>query len=383
MASEEFRYVDYDAEKTWDEMQRTYIQCGGDILYPGDEKEMLLRSVLACMTATMAKVDSALRMATRRYAQGEYLKLYGESRECEYMEAIAATAPVAITFQAGGTAQTIPAGRTLTADGSMIYALTEDIQQTGTAQTVSTTVQCQIAGTIGNGLHAGSQLQFIESVDGFVNAIVTEDASGGVDAEDMEAYRERIRSHSAGTAGPSRMYESLALSASPRVLDAKAANEGAGSVGVYIIAAQDADTETIIAAVDSVLSPESTRPLNDHVTVSLAETVAYALYVRATFDAGSSGQNGVSDAVAAYQAWQEQKIGRAFDPFNLIARLYNLGAERVEILEGSGIIDEDEPSEEPSEEADEPEAVTPNAVYTPIAENAHCVGTVEVTVVSA
>ena len=47
----ELHYVDYDAEKTWDEMMRVYLKEGGDILYPGDEKEILLRSVLAIATA--------------------------------------------------------------------------------------------------------------------------------------------------------------------------------------------------------------------------------------------------------------------------------------------------------------------------------------------
>lgn len=393
MDSTELHYVNYDPEKTWDEMMRAYIAAGGDILWPGDEKEILLRSVLACTTATMAKVDNAIRMATWRYATGEYLKVYGENKECEYMEAVEATAPVTITFRAGGTPKTIPAGRMLTADGSVIYLLTEDIQQTGTAQTVNTTVQCQIAGTIGNGLNAGSQLQFVESVDGFISAIVSEDASGGMDAEDMEAYRERIRTSGPGIAGSYRMYESLALSVSPQVTDAKALNEGAGNVGVYIIVASGANSDNLISSVVGVLSPETARPLNDHVTVALADTVPYALYVRATFSTGNNGQNGVSDAVAAYQAWQEQKIGRAFDPFNLIARLYSLGAERVEILEGSGIITEteeepaaeeeqEEAEEEEAEEEDEEETVAPQAVYTSISENAHCVGTVEVTVVS-
>jgi hypothetical protein len=77
----------------------------------------------------------------------------------------------------------------------MIYVLSEDIEVTGTAQTIETTVTCQTPGTIGNGLNEGAQLQFIESVDGFVSAIVTETASGGVDAEDEEVYRERIRNH--------------------------------------------------------------------------------------------------------------------------------------------------------------------------------------------
>lgn len=367
MDSTELRYVDYDAEKTWDEMQRTYIACGGDILYPGDEKEVLLRSVLAIATAVMAKVDSALRMDTLTYATGEYLKEYGLKRNCVYIEAIPATAPVTITFQAGGTAQTIEKGAELTADGSMIYVLTEDIQQTGTAQEVNTTVQCQEAGVIGNGLHAGSQLQFIESVDGFVSAIVTADASGGVDAEDEEVYRERIRNYGLAsiTTGPEQQYESAALSVSTQIIDARAINDGGGEVGVYLILADGADEESIFAAVEQKLSSVTTRPLTDHVMVHAAGEAAYTLNVKVWYSQYAGIADDVTGAIEEYQAWQDHRIGRAFNPDKLIAMLYQVGCERVQFLAGSGM-------------GDEPEA----AEYTEIDPDEHCKGTITLTVVN-
>ena len=41
MDASELHYINYDAEATWDEMMRAYVEAGGDILYPGDEKEIL------------------------------------------------------------------------------------------------------------------------------------------------------------------------------------------------------------------------------------------------------------------------------------------------------------------------------------------------------
>ena len=41
----ELHYLTYSPDDIWQEMQQTYIENGGDILYPGDEKEMLLRGV--------------------------------------------------------------------------------------------------------------------------------------------------------------------------------------------------------------------------------------------------------------------------------------------------------------------------------------------------
>ncbi|MBR3740544.1 MAG: baseplate J/gp47 family protein, partial [Clostridia bacterium] len=224
----ETHYIDFDQEALWDRMHRAYIRAGGDILYPGDEKEILLRAVQAIAIAVMADVDSALRMDTLTYAMGEYLKLYGEKRFCIYQEAVAATAPVIITFYATGYSRIIEAGTLLTADGALLYELTEDITLTGTAQEINTTVRCTTPGAIGNGLYAGVELQFIQPVDGLVSAVVAEDASGGVDAEDEEAYRERIRRYGLAsvTTGPYMLYESQAMAVSTQILDARALNDG-------------------------------------------------------------------------------------------------------------------------------------------------------------
>jgi len=45
MDNTEIHYLTYDPEEIFQEMNLAYIQAGGDILYPGDEKEMLLRGV--------------------------------------------------------------------------------------------------------------------------------------------------------------------------------------------------------------------------------------------------------------------------------------------------------------------------------------------------
>lgn len=366
MDTSELRYVDYDEERTWDEMMRTYVESGGDILYPGDEKEILLRAVLAIATSIMARVDSALRMDTLTYASGEYLKEYGLKRNCAYIEAVPATAPVEITFRASGVHRTIPAGTELTADGTRIYALTEAIEQTGTAQIVNTTVVCQEAGVIGNGLNEGAQLQFIESNDAVLTAIVTATASGGVDAEDEEVYRERIRNFGLAsvTTGPEALYESKTLAVSTQIKDARAINDGGGEVGIYLILAEDAPEESIFNSVEQVLSAETTRPLTDHVVVHLAGEAEYTLNVKVWYSQYAGISDDVLNAIEEYQAWQDNRIGRAFNPDKLIATLYQVGCERVQFLEGSGM-----------DGAESPE-------YTEIDPDAHCKGTITLVVVN-
>ena len=230
MDNSEIHYLSYDPEEIWAAMMAAYAEAGGDVLYPGDEKEMLLRGVQSIITQCFAGIDSALRMATLRYAVGDYLDLYGEGRSCLRIEAAAAEATVEITFAATGQAKTIPAGTALTADGEQLYLLLADIEQTGQAQTVRAQVQCSQAGSLGNALTAGATMQFTVQRAGVSSVQCVVSAGGGRDAEDDDTYRERIRTYglTAVTTGPQRQYEAAAKAVTSEILDAQAVQLSAG-----------------------------------------------------------------------------------------------------------------------------------------------------------
>ena len=156
--AEEIHYLSFDPEKIFEEMHRAYLEAGGEALYPGDEKDMLLRSCQAVITQAFAGVDHALRMATLRYATGEYLDLYGENRGCLRMEALAAEAEIEITARATGKPQLLKSGTLLTADGETLYALTDSVMLSGLAQTLRAVIRAEKTGTDGNALTAGTQM---------------------------------------------------------------------------------------------------------------------------------------------------------------------------------------------------------------------------------
>ena len=338
MDNAELHYLTYDSEEMWQEMNRAYIEAGGDILYPGDEKEMLLRGVQSIIAQAFAGVDNALRMATLRYAQREYLVLYGEGRNCAYNDATTATATVEITFKATGNTETISAGEALTVDGQTLYKLTEDIVDTGIEQAISAEVICSKAGAVGNGLLAGTQMQFVKTHDGVLSVYCTESASGGQDSEEYEAYRERIRKYglTSVTTGPDQQYEAKAMAVSSEILDANAISPSAGTVTVYLLLANDAGSSAaIIQAVTEALSPQDVRPLTDHVTVALADAIPYTLNVQCYAPTGTDITEAVTEAKSEYQKWQDQAIGQPFNPDKLMAMLYQAGCTRVIWAEGS------------------------------------------------
>lgn len=361
----EIHYLAYDPEEIWKEMNVAYIEAGGDILYPGDEKEMLLRGVQSIVTQVFAGVDAALRMDTLRYAVGEYLDIYGEKRNCIRIPSEAATCTVEIKFKASGTAKTLSAGTALTADGEHLYLLADDVEQTGYEQTISAEVVCRETGGIGNGLLAGTQMQFMVPNPAVLSVYAIRDASGGQDEEDDDTYRERIRTFGLinTTTGPQAQYESAAMDVTSEILDARALNNGAGKVGIYLLLASDTGATAILDSVKTALNAQSVRPLTDTVEVYRATKISYALNVKYAQEAGSNIASAIAEAVQEYQKWQDETIGRAFNPDKLMAMCYQAGAIRVTWGDGSHFN-------------------SGNVTYTEIAENAHCQGTITMAVMT-
>lgn len=337
MESSEIHYLTFDPEQIYREMQGAYMENGGSVLYPGDEKEMLLRSMQSVIVQAFAGVDHALRMATLRYAVGDYLDLYGEKRGCSRMEAKNAQASVDIQFLASGTTGTIEAGTLVTGDGEHLYALDEDVVHTGFAQTVRTTVTAQNSGSAGNGLLAGTQMQFLVPQRNVEKVTCVEDASGGQEREEDEAYRERIRTFGLTniTTGPKAQYEAAAKSVSSEIIDVNPVNQGAGNVGIVLLLASDSGSEAIINNVKQALNDMDARPLTDNVSVFLATEIPYTLNVQYQAESGSETAIAIANAVEAYQKWQDEKIGRAFNPDRLLAMIYQAGATRVLWGDGS------------------------------------------------
>ena len=362
----EIHYLTYDPEAMWAEMMRVYAEEGGELLYGGDEKEILLRAVLSIVLQMMAAVDTALLMSTLRYAVRDYLKIYGEDRSCPYNEATYATGIVAVRLKSDGIVQTIGTGTMLTADGHRYYQTTSDIFHTGDAQTVHVEIRCLEAGVAGNGLPVGTLMKMLVANASVIDIAISKEPSGGVQAEDEEAYRERIRMSGmlSSTTGPREQYEAVAMAASTGIVDVVACRGGDGIVDVNLLLDEGADPTDTQKAVADALNDERVRPLTDTVNINLAETKEYYIEIGYEIESplkSDEGERQLRAAADAYIAWQNNKIGRAFDHNRLVASLYSAGAARVVVM--------------PSSEFD-----GGALEYTPIDAYTHCSGSVELEV---
>ncbi|PCE31153.1 baseplate J/gp47 family protein [Burkholderia ubonensis] len=99
--------------------------------------------------------------------------------------------------------------------------------------------------------------------------------------EDDEALRRRVQLAPQGfsVAGPAAAYESKALAVDGRVLDAKATRPQPGDVLVTLLSRDGDGTAdaALCRAVESALSAEDQRPLNDTVLARPAEIVRYRI----------------------------------------------------------------------------------------------------------
>lgn len=360
-------YLTYDPEALWDAMTDAYLDAGGDVLYPGDEKEMLLRGVQSIVMQAFAGIDNALRMDTLRYAVGEYLDLYGQKRKCYRIQAQAARTTAQITFRETGRSGIMPAGTPMTADGVVIFQTAEDIAYTGYSEIQTVEIICTEAGTKGNGLSQGTEMQLLVQPedDNALNITVLANAQGGVDEEDDETYRDRIQEFglTTVTTGPSSQYESVAKSVTSEIVDARAINEGDGIVGVYLLLSDESGSAAIIAAVEAALNPENARPMTDTVSAALSTKKEYVLKVKYSTSPGANVGTALTEAVSRYQDWQDKKIGQAFNPDMLVSYLYQAGCVRVVFDTGSNF---DGGTVE----------------YTEIGADEHCAGTITLEVMS-
>ncbi|MFI9653965.1 baseplate J/gp47 family protein [Guyparkeria sp. GHLCS8-2] len=150
-------------------------------------------------------------------------------------------------------------------------------------------------------------------------------------------FRRRIQLSLEGfsTAGPEGAYVFHALSSDGDVLDASATSPSPGAVTVTVLSrtGDGSAGQTLLDAVDAVLSADDVRPLTDAVTVQSATSQNYTVDATLYFYAGpdravvlASAQAAIDDYVAA-----QHRLGLDVTLSGIYAALHQPGVQRVEL----------------------------------------------------
>jgi phage-related baseplate assembly protein len=189
-----------------------------------------------------------------------------------------------------------------------------------------------------NGLPAGTITNFVNTIPYIQSVTNTVPTSGGDDVEDDDNLTYRVLMAPAGysVAGPKEAYEYWARQFRTDIDDVKVYTPSPTEVTVlFMLNNGVAPDGTIIASMQEFLAADPIRPLTDKVIVAAPSDVEYEInltyYINRSDSVNATTiQSAVIKAIAEYKAWQ-RKIGKDINPDELIRRIKNAGAKRVEL----------------------------------------------------
>lgn len=295
----------------------------GEELYPGDERRIFADALSYVMIVLLNQINDSCRQRLLRYARGEVLEAIGESYGTARREGRKATTTIRFGInQAVGRDIAIPAGTRVTTDYTLYFQTDSATVLPEGSLHVDVPASAEENGESYNDIETGKLNILVDQIpyiDYVTNTVKTDD---GTDAEDDDAYRERIRIAPSAwsTAGPEQAYRYWALSADSSVTDVYVYSPQKGEVEIVVLGAGGAiPNEKVLEAVKAACNDDGRRPLTDLVTVSTPEQVEYDIDI--TYyttpqeeEACVEAVEGQQGAIETYRDWQESKIGRHINP---------------------------------------------------------------------
>lgn len=221
----ELNFIETEAGVVNDTMLEELENGVSEPLYPGDERRIIGEALAQVIVSVYNVVNDACRQKMLRYARGEVLDALGENRDVTRNTPTAATMTLRFGVNKPFTSNIIiPAGLRVTGDFTHYFITDTTVVLYAGALSVGVSATAENGGAEYNDIAPGSITHIVDVSDvPLIDYVTNTTASaGGGDAEDDEAYRERIREaeNRLSTAGPAQAYKYWALSANPLVTDA-------------------------------------------------------------------------------------------------------------------------------------------------------------------
>ena len=275
-----------------------------------------------------------------KYSYGEALDNLAANKGITRKPASYAAATLQFSLQNARTSATgIPAG-TRVSNHTGVYFMTTTYAEipAGEISTTAPGVALE-AGEAYNGIPMGTIIQIVDPVPYIYAVTNTTVSAGGADMEDDDGLTERIYLYPSNysTAGAESAYIYWAKTYRSDVSDVMAYSPAAGEVKVLFLLDSGIPGDSDVNGMAEHLSAKTIRPLTDKLTVQAPTIVTYNLELAYYIDRADSAQattiqTKVAAAIADYKMWQ-QAIGRDINPSQLIRRIMEAGAKRVEVLQ--------------------------------------------------
>ena len=264
-----------DAQTIEGEALQLYKGLTGITLADADPRRLFLRAVCLMLAQQRALIDFSGKQSLLKYVSALYINelaaLAGEAP----LPPSPSTVTLRFTASIPTLGLTAEAGKRVT-DGKFVWA----VDQTAIAGTASPasevvcTASCTVGGTASNGVAVGFIDTLVDSMPGIASVENITASSGGKGAEDLEAFRERLRTaaEDASLAGPRGAYEAVARKLFPATLEdivalgtADDASIPAGNVVLKVmqVGHPTGPTGDFLNAVEAALSAEDVDRINE------------------------------------------------------------------------------------------------------------------------
>jgi len=340
----DINFFNADSDGLVSDFVAIYEHIVGRTLRPADPVRLVFLTIAGVLIQTIESFNWAAKQNLPRFAEGKFLDSLAEvfHKVGERLAATSATTVLRFTVETGPGSVVIPEGvGASTVGGDVVFVTTQTVSvQSGTTE-VDVPAECVQAGTIGNGFMPGQICRISgDSFSGFQAVKNITETGGGSEAEDDDAYYERMRlsMEAFSTAGPAEAYEFFARTARGLVSEARATSPAPAEVVVRILLqGGEMPTQEVLDTVEAYLSDRTRRPLTDHVTICAPEAVPFDVEFTYWLSAVSSkpaevAREDIQTAVNEYVLWQRSRIGRDINPSVLHAMVMDAGARRVEIV---------------------------------------------------
>ena len=307
-------------------------------LAQADPNRLILYACANQIYQAMQYADHAGKMSFLTYSMGDFLDNLAALRGTNRKQATPAKAQFQFSIDSAlATAIAIPAGTRIT-NGNDVFFATDEYAEISIGETsVTVGATCTTAGAEGNGFAPGEFTTLVNTIPYITAVTNTEETYGGAPTESDEDLKERIYKApgSYSTTGPNDAYIYHTKNVSPQIGDVYVDSTNPGEVDVYFVMEDGSiPSASMIAQVQSALNTRTIRPLTDYVVVQAPTAQTYDIdvtyYISASDTAAvSTIQENVTAAIAAFNDWQTEIIGRDINPSQLVQKLMEAGVKRV------------------------------------------------------
>lgn len=330
--AEQIKFFEDDAEKIYNTLLSRTEKNLNEALYPGDKRRIFLESVALSLASMFAEANTQSMQLFLRYAQGDFLDLHGEEKECLRIKGDFAKTIIKFSLKKALDYNVIiPKGTRCAVDGHY-FATDEKAVIIAGELSIDVKATATEKGSALNGYIIGTIKTLIDSIKGIESVENITPTDDGDDVESDDSYRERIRN--AGikyAAGTENQYIALAKSANSTVSDVRLnSNHEAGTVDLIILCAGgQIPTEGILNEVLEICQKSDNRPLNDNVSVLAPTVYEYDIEIEVYttienkadvlqwIEGKGKEENYKDGCIANFINWQCEKLGRDISPDEL------------------------------------------------------------------